>query len=216
MANLDVQPKRKSSTWIWIIFVVLLLGALFLLYKGCNRTEPIKVDQSDSLAHDTVIAGITPVAATQPNWDAVDFTIPKAKYEEITDTAIIVRGNQKYTIYSLSENVLFAKDASTIQPVAEAKLQQISASLIKRFPNAQIGIYGRTDSIGGTGYNKTLGAERANAVKNWFVAKGGVLETALSTHSVGETKPLATNGTEKGRAQNRSVEIIAFPDSTGN
>ncbi|WP_374950356.1 OmpA family protein [Mucilaginibacter sp.] len=217
MAQLDVQPKRKGPVWIWLIFLILALGVAFLLWKGCNRTAPLKVDQADSVANDTVVTGGAPAAATtQPDWNAIDFTIPKSSYEEITDTAIVVRGNQKYTIYSLGENVLFAPDASTIQSSAEDKLKIISASLAKRFKNSQIGIYGHTDSTGTAGHNKALGADRANAVKNWMVTNGGFDAAKLSIHSVGETKPLAPNATNKGRAQNRSVEIVAFPDSTAN
>ena len=216
MAQLDVQPKRKGPIWIWLIFLILALGVLFLLYKGCNRTAPLKIDQSDSLAADTVVTHGTTVATTQPDWNAIDFTIPKTSYEEITDTAIVVQGNQKYTIYSLGENILFAADASTIQPTAGAQLKQIASSLSRRFKNAAIGIYGHTDSTGTADHNKALGAQRAVAVKDWLVANGGFEATKVSIQSLGETRPLANNGTNKGRAQNRSVEIVAFPDSTGN
>jgi outer membrane protein OmpA-like peptidoglycan-associated protein len=216
MAQLDVQPKRKGPIWIWLIFLILALGVLFLLYKGCNRTAPLKIDQSDSLATDTVVTRSTTAATTQPDWNAIDFTIPKANYEEITDTAIVVRDNKKYTIYSLGENILFTADANTIQPTAQAQLKQIASSLNKRFKNAAIGIYGHTDSIGTAKHNKALGAQRAVAVKDWLVSNGGFAAQKISIQSLGETQPLAPNETKKGRAQNRNVEIVAFPDSTAN
>lgn len=216
MAQLDVQPKRKQPIWIWLLFLILALGVLLLLYKGCNRSAPLKVDQSDSLAADTVVAHNTTVATTQPDWNAIDFTIPKASYEEITDTAIVVRGNKQYTIYSLGENILFPVNANTIQPSAEAQLKQIAASLNKRFKNAAIRIYGHTDSTGTAKHNKALGARRAVAVKDWLVSSGGFAAEKISIQSLGETQPLAANETKKGRTQNRNVEIVALTDSTAN
>lgn len=213
MAQLDVQPKQRSPVWVWIILFIVAIGVVFLLMRGCNSSAPLAV-QTDSASTDTVVkANNNAVATTQPDWNAVDFTIPKSKYDEITDTAIIVRGNQQYTIYSLGENVLFAKDKSEVQGTAAEQLNQIAASLEKRYKNASIGIYGHTDSTGTAGHNKALAAERAGAVKDWLILNAGVAAQQITIHSVGETKPLAPNGTDKGRAQNRSVEIVAYPDS---
>ena len=215
MAQLDVQPKRKGPIWIWLIFIILALGVLFLLYKGCNRSAPLKVDQSDSLTTDTIVTNPTPVTTTQPNWSEVDFATPKASYAEITDTAIVVQGNQKYAIYSLGENVLFAPDSSIIKPTVHAQLKQIAVSLNKRFKNAAIGIYGHTDSAGMANYNKTLAARQAIAIKDWLVANSGFAASMIYIQSVGETKPLLPGGINNGQAQNRSIEIVAFADSTG-
>jgi len=213
MAQLDVQPKQRSPVWIWIILFIVAIGALFLLMRGCNKTAPLRTDQTDTVANDTVVtAKPEAVATTQPDWNAVDFTIPKSKYDEVTDTAIIIRGSQRYTIYSLGENVLFGKDQSKIQESASQKLNQIAASLDKRYKNAFVGIYGHADSTGAAGHNKQLAARRAAAVKDWLILNAGVAASNITVHALGETRPLAPNGTDKGRAQNRSVEIVAFPD----
>ena len=212
MAQLDVQPKRKSSAFIWIIFAILAIAAAILLYRGCNRSTPLKVDTADTTKTDTAKAGSNVIVTTQPDWNAIDFNIPKSALDEVTDTAIIVKGNDKYTIYSLGENVLFDANKSVLYPAATAKLQQIATSLNKRYKMAAIAVYGHTDSVGDAGQNKALGAERANAVKEWLQTKGGVLPDKISVHSLGEQKPVATNATAKGRAQNRSVEIVAYAD----
>ena len=213
MAQLDVQPKRKGSVLIWIIFAIIAIAIAVLLYKGCNRSAPLKIATTDTVATDTAKKDSNVIVTTQPDWNAIDFNIPKASYNEVTDTAIIVRGNDKYTIYSIGENVLFAANESTLQPAAEEKLKQITASLAKRYKTAAIAIYGHTDSVGLTGDNKRLGEDRANAVKDWLLTKGGIDGGKLSIHSLGEKQPLATNATEKGRAQNRSVEIVAYTDN---
>lgn len=210
MAHLEVQPKRKGSPLIWIIFVILAIATAVLLYRGCNRTEPLKVATTDSTKSDTIKTDSSVMVTTQPDWNAIDFNIPKSSLAEITDTAIIVRGNDKYTIYSLGENILFAPNKSVLQPNAAAKLAQIATSLQKRYKTAAIAIYGHTDSVGSFKTNKTLGAERAKAVEEWLATKGGILPDKLSIHSLGEKQPIADNTTAEGRAQNRSVEIVAY------
>jgi outer membrane protein OmpA-like peptidoglycan-associated protein len=210
MAQLDVQPKRKSSIFIWIVFAILAIATAVLLYRGCNRSAPLRVATSDTLAKDTAKADSNIIVTTQPDWNAIDFNIPKASLDEVTDTAIIVKGNDKYTIYSLGENILFPANKSTLQAAAAGKLHQVAASLLKRFETSEIAIYGHTDSVGATADNKTLGTARANAVRDWLVNEGHIDGARISVHSLGEKKPLATNTTEKGRAQNRSVEIVAY------
>ncbi|TSD66777.1 OmpA family protein [Inquilinus sp. KBS0705] len=216
MAQLDIQPKKNKPIWVWVVLMFIALGLLFFFLKGCSNSDTpmaLKTMENDTASADTVQKDTisTNVATTQPDWDAVDFDLPRSTYDEITDTAIVVKGNQKYTIYGLGENVLFAKNESKLQGSANGRLQIIAASLLKRFKNASIGVYGHTDSTGTATENKTLGDERATAVKEWLVLNAGMPADKISVHSMGEIKPLATNGTEQGRQQNRSVEIVAFP-----
>ncbi|OJW18306.1 OmpA family protein [Mucilaginibacter sp. 44-25] len=212
MAQLDVQPKKHSSTWLWIIFFVLAVGAAVLLYNGCNRTSPLRVDATDTTAQNSTKKDSNVIVTTQPDWNKIDLNIPKEQYDEITDTAIIVKGNDQYTIYSLGENILFKKGQSTLQPSSEVTLRQVASSLIKRYKDANIGVYGHTDSVGNAGSNKALGEARARAVKEWLNKKGGLPDDQVSVHSLGEQQPVARNSTESGRALNRSVELVAFPN----
>ncbi len=53
----------------------------------------------------------------------------------------------------------------------------------------------------------TLSADRANAVKNFLVEKG-IAESRMMTKGLGDTKPVASNKTPEGRAQNRRIEFI--------
>jgi outer membrane protein OmpA-like peptidoglycan-associated protein len=210
MAQLDVQPKRKSSLFIWIIFGVLAIGAAVLFYRGCNKSAPLRVDSTDTVKRDSAKTDSNVIVTTQPDWNAIDFNIPKTSLDEVTDTAIIVKGNAQYTIYSMGENILFPANKSTLQPAAAEKLHQVAASMLKRYKTAEIAIYGHTDSVGAASDNKALGTERANAVRDWMVNEGHLDAGRISIHSLGEKQPVTTNATEKGRAQNRSVEIVAY------
>jgi hypothetical protein len=74
-------------------------------------------------------------------------------------------------------------------------------------PQAVI-IEGHTDNVGGAEFNLDLSRKRADAVKRWLADREGVSEVRLATVGYGLTRPVADNGTEDGRAQNRRVELL--------
>lgn len=215
MAELDVQPKSRTPWWLWLLLLLIALALLFFFLRGCNNKTGTATT-TDSTATTTDSTSTTKVGTTHADFSSVDFNAPKASYEEITDTTITVQGGDKYAIYSLGENVLFATDQSAVQSSADKQLKQIASSLEKRFKNSVIGIYGRTDDEGSKEYNKGLGAQRAAAVREWLINNGKLDSTKIYIKSLGESKPIATNATAQGRQQNRSVEIVAVPDSASH
>lgn len=103
------------------------------------------------------------------------------------------------------KDVNFDFDKSTLKPTATAALDQVVADL-RRQSDVRYEIIGFTDSIGSDAYNQGLSERRAAAVRDYLVAHG-VAVAQLTASGRGETNPMATNGTESGRAQNRRVEI---------
>jgi outer membrane protein OmpA-like peptidoglycan-associated protein len=202
MAELDVQPKTNRPWWIWLLLALIVVAFLFL-FRNCGNEKVAE----NSLAKDSLTVA---EAVTTPNWDIVDFDAPVATYEEITDSSISVRGNDEYTIYGLGENILFATNENSIQPDAEKQLKQISSSLNKRFKNVDIAVYGNTDATGNADQNKALGEKRAEAVKEWLIKNGNIDSSKITIHSKGQSDPVASNATAKGRHMNRRVEIVAM------
>ncbi len=213
MADIDVQPKRKNSSWLtWLIAALILLGLLFFLLRGCNKTTTVaNTTDSTTTIKDTggAVATTTPAGSTTPDWADVDRNAPTAAYGEITDKGITVRGNDNYGIYSLGENILFETDKSTLRKDAEQNLKQVVASINKRFNGGNLRVYGYTDSTGTKGYNKELAQQRAEAVRTWLATNGGIDSTKISINAIGDAAPVATNATAQGRQQNRRVEIVA-------
>ena len=205
MAELDVQPKRQTARWPWILGVILLLALLLFLWRGCGNDNVVSTG-----ADSTATVRTTPGSgATGSAWDMIDFNAPATTYDEITDSNINVRGTDNYAVYSLGENILFDEGKSTIRSDAEGNLKQLAASIQKRFNGGEVRIYGHTDSIGSAGSNKELAEQRIEAVKSWLVANGNITAEHISNHPVGESQPVATNATASGRQQNRRVEVVA-------
>ena len=68
-------------------------------------------------------------------------------------------------------------------------------------------VEGNTDSVGGEAYNQKLSERRADAVKDVLV-KSDIEASRITTVGYGETRPVASNDTEEGRAKNRRVSIV--------
>ena len=74
----------------------------------------------------------------------------------------------------------------------------------------EIRVIGHTDSTGSDAYNQKLSVDRANSVAGYLSSRGVSMQRMIVT-GAGETRPIASNDTEAGRAQNRRVEITIVP-----
>ena len=78
--------------------------------------------------------------------------------------------------------------------------------LLKNNPSWKLQIEGHTDSVGGKEGNMKLSQSRAEGFRGWLVSHG--IESArLTSKGFGETKPVADNATDDGRAKNRRVDL---------
>jgi len=107
------------------------------------------------------------------------------------------------------EDVHFDFDRADLTDRSKAILDNAAGAingLTQKYPGMKVDLSGHTDWIGTEGYNQALSERRADNVKQ-YLTKKGVAANRLTTHAYGETKPVASNDTEEGRARNRRVEI---------
>jgi len=103
---------------------------------------------------------------------------------------------------------LFDFDRAVLKPEGRKAMDQLIARLTS--VNVEVIIAtGHTDSVGSDRYNLDLGLRRADAVRNYLVAKG--LEPGrVYVDSKGEREPVATNKTATGRGENRRVVVEVY------
>ncbi len=108
----------------------------------------------------------------------------------------------------VSMHILFDTGSAQIGKSSRKQMTEILAALkSKELNSAQIRIEGHTDSIGDPGYNLKLSRSRAEAVYQ-YLKSGGIKENLLDFTGKGDTEPVADNATEKGRKQNRRVDLV--------
>lgn len=107
------------------------------------------------------------------------------------------------------EDVHFEFDRATVTAYGKALLDSAASTIgemMRKDPGVRVELSGHTDWKGTSEYNQALSERRANAVKEYLVRKG-VNASHISTFAYGETKPVADNETDEGRALNRRTEV---------
>lgn len=107
-----------------------------------------------------------------------------------------------------SNTVLFGLDQSDVDADARAILDS-QAAWLQRFPQVRATIEGHADERGTREYNLGLGDRRANAAKNYLVAKG-IDPSRLTTISYGKERPVALGSDEASWAQNRRAVTVVL------
>ena len=103
--------------------------------------------------------------------------------------------------------VHFATDQAALTPEGQATLDR-AADAMKANPSAHLRLEGYTDSTGSTPHNDTLSDRRANAVADYLKSKG-IDGSRLTGGGFGPEKPVDTNATTSGKADNRRVELFS-------
>jgi OOP family OmpA-OmpF porin len=103
------------------------------------------------------------------------------------------------------KNIQFEFNSGILKTEAYPILDKAAAEM-KKDPSVKFALNGNSSAEGTDEHNMSLSIERANAVKTYLV-NSGVNIDVLTAKGFGETKPIADNKTEEGRALNRRVEI---------
>ena len=105
------------------------------------------------------------------------------------------------------KGIYFESGKATLKPESYAILQDAS-KILSDNPKIKVEIQGHTDNIGSVELNQILSEKRASAVMEYLVKTLGVAPERLIAKGYGETKPIASNDTQEGRALNRRVDFV--------
>ena len=128
---------------------------------------------------------------------------------EMAGTGVeVVRNGDNITL-NMPGNITFAFDSSNLQPQFLPVLDNVAGTLTE-YNQTIVEVAGHTDSVGTDSYNQALSERRANSVAGYLGSRG-VMQQRMIVVGAGETRPVASNDTDSGRAQNRRVEITLVP-----
>jgi len=110
----------------------------------------------------------------------------------------------------LTLHVNFDFDKSVIRQTDIAELEK-AVAFVKKYPDSKVAVEGHTDSRGTEKYNLKLSQRRADAVKKYLVDKGEKA-ARITAEGKGKGYPIADNKTDKGRFENRRVEVLILSE----
>ncbi len=132
----------------------------------------------------------------------------EARTKFSSDEAEVYKQDKKLVIRLRS--LEFPKSQAVIKGENFALLKKVE-DVIQSFEKSSVVVEGHTDSTGGRQLNQKLSNERAEAVKQYLEANSSDRDTDFNAKGFGYDKPLASNKTAEGRAQNRRVDVIIEP-----
>lgn len=132
----------------------------------------------------------------EPGDDAYTLTIV------VQDTQVEVTAKE----VKIAEQVHFETDSSIIKKDSFALLDEVANTLVVNPQIKLVEIQGHTDNVGNPQYNLELSQARADAVRDYLIQKG-VSKSRLESKGYGDTKPVADNKTDAGKAANRRVQF---------
>ena len=132
---------------------------------------------------------------------------------ELEGTGVSVVRNGDNITLNMPGNVTFATNSADLSPAFFNVLNSVG-KVLAEYEQTVVEVAGHTDSTGTDSYNQGLSERRANSVSAYLQGRG-VIPQRLITLGMGESRPIADNGTESGRQINRRVEITMVPVTAG-
>jgi outer membrane protein OmpA-like peptidoglycan-associated protein len=114
----------------------------------------------------------------------------------------VVKGDR----IEILEKVFFETGSAVIKEESYGLLDDVAKVLVDHPNILKVEIGGHTDSQGSAGYNRRLSQSRSDSVREYLI-KANVAAGRLTARGYGEDTPIADNGTEEGRSENRRVEF---------
>ena len=130
--------------------------------------------------------------------------VENATVETITDA-----NNLTAVKVTFDSGVLFATNKYDLNSNAKSNLAEF-AKILKEYNDADVAIYGHTDSTGSDAINDPLSVNRANSVANYLKSLGVSANQIKSVEGKGSKEPVADNSTAAGRSQNRRVVVYMY------
>ncbi|MGF1693684.1 OmpA family protein [Photobacterium kagoshimensis] len=227
---MNVQAGGKTNKWLRSVVVAL---GVVMMVSGCSTVNPYtREDQTAKATSGALIGAMAGAAIGVASSSKKDrgkgaligaasgaalgggigyyMDVQETKLrQQLEASGISVTRNGNDIILNMPNEITFGFDQSDLSGRAKTALTNV-AVVAKEYDKTALNVYGFTDSKGTAQYNLRLSQVRASEVSNYLIRQG-VGVNRVVTKGMGEAHPIASNGSEQGRAQNRRVEIVLSP-----
>ncbi len=148
-------------------------------------------------------------------------------YEEVVqmaesysiDNLVNIDYNEQYVELDLNGSILFESGSAQVKEDSKIFLQKI-ARILTKYKYCTIEIEGHTDNVpiysASYSSNRELSSERARNVYEYLMSQEDFIDANMKVAGYGESRPVASNSTEEGRAKNRRVSIKIYNKQNSN
>jgi outer membrane protein OmpA-like peptidoglycan-associated protein len=175
------------------------------------RNEADRIKQANDAQNAASRAALDAAAAQKAQLEAEKVELRTrllAQFAAVLQTRDTARG----LIVNMSD-VLFDTGKFSLRPLAREKLAKV-AGIVSGHPGLTLDVEGHTDSVGSDESNQKLSERRGGAVREYLLQQG-MATASVTMKGLGETQPVASNDTAKGRQENRRVELVISGEVIG-
>ncbi len=148
--------------------------------------------------------------------------LTKSLQDEIDKGNITIQQVRDRLTINMIDKVLFDSGQAHVKPAGLKVLKQVS-DVLRDVPDKQIRIEGHTDNVPigvklreKFATNWELSTARATSVVRFLIEEGGIGRTMISAAGYADTRPVAENDSDEGKASNRRIEIVLYPKDLTN
>ena len=222
------EGEASGERWLLTYAdLITLLMAFFVMMYSMSQVNQLKFDKAAASMrrqfHSTKVTsgggGPLPMAQNMPSMTQEGDSDVESMEEDLQsyidakglqDLVRVSEDPRGLVISLVSDNLMFAAGQAELQTNSLALLDRI-AGILKRVPNSVL-VEGHTCNLPISNVrfpsNWELSAARACSVVRYLSDREGVGAKRLSAVGYGESRPVASNGTEEGRARNRRVDLV--------
>ena len=174
--------------------------------SDANKFMTINVDSTGYFVLSLPYFDSLGIQVNSPQHEYASILINKKYLDSIKGSTIPFNLNPIVNQFTKNfNNVFFETNAATLLSNSNVELNAL-VNYLQASPKATILIEGHTDNTGLATNNLLLSSKRAESIAQYLMNKG-ILSSRITTKGLGDSKPIADNNTEKGRAQNRRTSF---------
>jgi outer membrane protein OmpA-like peptidoglycan-associated protein len=126
--------------------------------------------------------------------------------ERLAGTGVgVTRVSESQILLNFPADLTFDFDRDAVKSQFVPTLRDVGG-VLRDYDQTTVDVYGHADSVGSDAYNQDLSERRAMNVASVLI-NGGVIRQRVLTRGFGESRPIASNSSDDGRARNRRVEV---------